>query len=53
MGTRALFHLTMEVGYEINQNVNVSIYYEHYSNADLGPTNPGMNNLGMRLGYRF
>ena len=53
MGTRALFHLTMEVGYEINQHVNVSVYYEHYSNADLGPTNPGMNNLGMRLGYRF
>lgn len=53
MGSRVLFHLYMELGYEINQQVNVSIYYEHYSNANLGPTNPGMNNLGMRLGYRF
>jgi hypothetical protein len=31
MGSRALFHLTMELGYEINQHVNLSVYYEHYS----------------------
>ena len=53
MGSRALFHLYVELGYDITPHVNVSAFYEHYSNADLGPTNPGMNNLGMRIGYKF
>ena len=53
MGSRALFHLYVELGYDITQHVNVSAFYEHYSNADLGTTNPGMNNLGMRIGYKF
>jgi hypothetical protein len=29
------------------------VFYEHYSNAGLAPYNPGMNNLGMRLGFKF
>jgi lipid A 3-O-deacylase len=53
MGSRALFHLYAELGYDVTQHVNVSVFYEHYSNAGLGTTNPGMNNLGMRLGYKF
>ena len=53
LGSRALFHLTAEVGYRFNQQVSVSAYYEHFSNADLASPNPGMNNAGVRLGYRF
>ncbi len=53
MGSRALFHLYAELGYDVTQHVNLSVFYEHYSNAGLGTTNPGMNNLGMRLGYKF
>jgi lipid A 3-O-deacylase len=53
MGSRGLFHLYTELGYRVTQHMNVSVFYEHYSNAGLGTTNPGMNNLGMRLGYRF
>jgi lipid A 3-O-deacylase len=53
MGSRALFHLYAELGYDVTRNVNVSVFYEHYSNAGLGTVNPGMNNLGMRLGYKF
>jgi lipid A 3-O-deacylase len=53
MGSRALFHLYAELGYDVTQHVNVSVFYEHYSNAGLGSVNPGMNNLGMRLGYKF
>ena len=53
MGSRGLFHLYTELGYRVTQHMNVSVFYEHYSNAGLGTINPGMNNLGMRLGYRF
>ena len=53
MGSRALFHLYAELGYDVTEHVNVSVFYEHYSNAGLGTTNPGMNNLGMRMGYKF
>jgi lipid A 3-O-deacylase len=53
MGSRGLFHLYTEFGYRVTQHVNVSVFYEHYSNAGLGTSNPGMNNLGMRLGYKF
>ncbi len=53
MGSRGLFHLAVELGYDIDEHLNVSAYYEHFSNANLGTTNPGMNNLGVRLGYRF
>lgn len=53
MGSRVTFHLYTELGYDITQTWNVSVFYEHYSNAGLGSVNPGMNNLGMRLGYKF
>jgi lipid A 3-O-deacylase len=53
MGSRALFHLYAELGYDVTEHINFSVFYEHYSNAGLGSTNPGMNNLGMRMGYKF
>jgi lipid A 3-O-deacylase len=53
MGSRALFRLAVELGYNVDEHVNLSLYYEHFSNANLGTVNPGMNNLGVRLGYRF
>jgi lipid A 3-O-deacylase len=53
MGTRGLFHLAAELGYDFDEHMNVSVYYEHFSNAGLSSTNPGMNNVGLRLGYKF
>jgi lipid A 3-O-deacylase len=53
MGTRFTIHLYAELGYSVTQHVNLSVFYEHYSNAGLAPDNPGMNNVGMRLGYKF
>lgn len=52
-GTRALFHLGGEVGIDVTEQVNVSIYYEHSSNANLGGHNEGINSAGVRLGWRF
>jgi lipid A 3-O-deacylase len=53
LGSRALFHLSAELGYRFNQQISVSAYFEHFSNGDLASPNPGMNNAGVRLGYRF
>lgn len=53
LGSRALFHLQGEVGYRFDPTWSLSVYYDHYSNADLASPNPGINNVGMRVGYRF
>jgi lipid A 3-O-deacylase len=53
MGSRADFHLAAELGYRFDQHFNAAIYYEHISNAGLASPNPGINNAGVRLGYRF
>ena len=53
IGSRVTFHLYGELGYRVTEHINLSVFYEHYSNAGLGFVNPGMNNLGMRLGYSF
>ena len=52
-GSRALFHLSGELGYQFDPQWSLSVYYDHYSNADLANSNPGINDLGMRVGYKF
>lgn len=52
-GSRALFHLSAELGYRFDPQWSLSIYYDHYSNAGLAGPNPGINDAGMRVGYRF
>jgi lipid A 3-O-deacylase len=53
LGSRVLFHLSAELGYRFTPEASIAAYYEHVSNAGLASPNPGMNNLGVRLGYRF
>ena len=53
LGSRFLFHLPFEAGYAVNANWRVSLYYEHISNGYLASPNEGLDNAGMRLGYRF
>jgi lipid A 3-O-deacylase len=52
-GSRALFHLSGELGYRFDPQISIALYYEHFSNADLAEPNPGVNNIGLRFGYRF
>jgi hypothetical protein len=52
-GSRGLFHLSAEVGYRFDSHIGLSAYFEHYSNGGLASPNPGLNNIGMRLSYRF
>lgn len=52
-GSRALFHLGGEIGIDVTDHMNVSVYYEHASNAGLADENEGINNAGVRVGWRF
>lgn len=53
LGTRLLFHESVEFGYRVTSVKSVAVYIEHVSNADLGPHNPGITDLGIRLGVSF
>ncbi|HZB90765.1 MAG TPA: acyloxyacyl hydrolase [Stellaceae bacterium] len=53
LGTRALYHLGVEAGYHITPVYSVELYFSHLSNADASSHNPGLNNIGVRLGYKF
>ena len=53
LGSRVLFHVPIEAGYQLTDTHRVSIYFEHVSNAWLADPNPGMDNIGVRLAHRF
>ena len=53
LGARILFHPSLEVGLNLDPHSSVSVYFEHMSNANLANFNEGMDDLGVRYGYRF
>lgn len=53
LGSRALFHIPLELGVRLDAHNSVSIYFEHTSNAGLANYNEGLDRLGLRYGYRF
>jgi lipid A 3-O-deacylase len=53
LGSRVLFHIPMEVGYHLDKHNDVSVYFEHMSNAYTEKYNEGMDRIGLRYGYRF
>lgn len=53
LGCRALFRLGVGLGYEINDRVNLQLYADHISNANICERNEGLENAGVRMGYRF
>ena len=53
LGSRVLFHIPMEVGYHLDEHNDVSVYFEHMSNAYTQKYNEGMDRIGLRYGYRF
>ncbi|HUB95535.1 MAG TPA: acyloxyacyl hydrolase [Stellaceae bacterium] len=53
LGTRLLFHESVELGYRFLPGWNTGLYLEHVSNADLGSHNPGITDLGLRFGHSF
>jgi lipid A 3-O-deacylase len=53
LGSRVLFHIPIEVGYHIDAHNDLSVYFEHMSNAYTEKYNEGMDRIGLRYGYRF
>jgi len=53
LGSRVLFHIPAEVGYHLDAHNDLSVYFEHMSNAYTQKYNEGMDRIGVRYGYRF
>jgi lipid A 3-O-deacylase len=53
LGSRVLFHIPAELGYQFTPRNRLSLYFEHVSNAWLADPNPGMDNIGLRFSHRF
>lgn len=53
LGSSVLFRLSGEIGYDISEDWSVSLYYDHESNAGFADSNEGLNNSGVRFGWRF
>jgi hypothetical protein len=53
LGSRVLFHIPVEIGYHLDAHSDVSVYFEHMSNAYTQKYNEGMDRIGLRYGYRF
>lgn len=53
LGARVLFHIPAEIGYRFDQHHSLSVYFEHISNGYTARFNEGLDNLGLRYGYRF
>jgi lipid A 3-O-deacylase len=50
LGSRLLFRESVEAGYQLTRTVSLSVMLDHVSNAGLAPHNPGLTNVGARIG---
>lgn len=53
LGSRVLFHIPAEIGIHLDAHNDLSVYFEHTSNAYTMTYNEGMDRIGIRYGYRF
>lgn len=53
LGSRVLFRLSASVGYQFNDHHSLAVMVDHISNAGLASPNEGMDNVGVRYGFRF
>jgi hypothetical protein len=53
LGSRVLFHVPAEIGWQFTEKNRVSLYFEHVSNGYLADKNEGLDNIGLRLSHRF
>ncbi len=53
-GSRVLFELELGLGVQLNDRISAEASIVHLSHAKLfSPQNPGSDNIGVRLNYRF
>lgn len=54
LGSRVLFEPELAVGVQASERISIEASWVHLSHATLlGDHNPGMDNIGLRLNYRF
>ena len=53
LGAQVLFRIPIEVGYAIFPNHQITIAFDHISNAYLATPNEGLDTVGVFYGYRF
>ena len=53
LGSRVLFHIPAEIGWQFTEKNRVSLYFEHVSNGFTSDRNEGLDNIGVRLSHRF
>ena len=53
LGCSLLFRESVEIGWMVTPNHGVSFILDHISNARLCDENEGLENMGVRYGYRF
>jgi hypothetical protein len=53
LGSFVLFREAFDLGYQINPRWNISLFVDHTSNGGLAKQNESINDLGIRLGFRF
>ncbi len=53
LGCRVLFRGAASLGMNVTDHATISLMLEHASNGGLCENNEGLNNAGVRLGYRF
>lgn len=53
LGSRVLFHIPFEAGVHLDDHNDLSVYFEHTSNAYTMKYNEGLDRIGIRYGYRF
>jgi hypothetical protein len=53
LGSFVLFREAFDLGYQINATWEVSTYIDHISNGGLAKQNQSINDVGLRIGYRF
>ncbi len=53
LGCRLLFRESFYLGYRFDEHHNMQFHLDHISNAKLCDTNEGLDNFGVRYGYRF
>ena len=52
-GCRTLFRIGGDIGYRLTERSSVSVHWQHISNANLCADNEGLDNIGLRYGYKF
>ena len=53
LGGNIQFRSSLGAGYEFANGGQLSIHYDHRSNADLEPVNPGLETIGIRYWIQF